>query len=99
MNVGQLLRSLLNEAQPAELKTLELKVGQIVKGLVLQLLSGQDALVNISGVQVKAHLETPLKQGEVAMLQVQPESGNGEITLKPLANSTVPIADESIADV
>jgi hypothetical protein len=99
MNVGQLLRSLLNEAQPGEPKTLELKVGQIVKGLVLQLLSEQDALVNIGGVQVKAHLETPLKQGEVTMLQVQPESANGQITLKPLANSTVLIADESLVDV
>ncbi|QGQ96208.1 hypothetical protein EHS13_15645 [Paenibacillus psychroresistens] len=99
MDVGQLLRSLLNEAQPGEPKTLELKVGQIVKGLVLQLLAGQDALINIGGVQVKAHLETPLKQGEVTMLQVQPDSTNGQITLKPMANSTVLIADESLADV
>jgi hypothetical protein len=99
MNVGQLLRSLLSEAQPGEPKTLELKVGQIVKGMVLQLLSEQDALVNIGGVQVKAHLETPLKQGEVTLLQVQPESSNGQITLKPVASSTVRIADESLADV
>lgn len=99
MNVGQLLRSLLNEAQPGEPKTLELKVGQIVKGLVLQLLSEQDALVNIGGVQVKAHLETPLKQGEVAMLQVQPDTGNGQITLKPMANSTISIADGSLTDI
>jgi hypothetical protein len=99
MNVGQLLRSLLNDAQPGEPKTLELKVGQIVKGLVLQLLSEQDALVNIGGVQVKAHLETPLKQGDVTMLQVQPESNNGQITLKPLANSTIEIVAESLADV
>jgi hypothetical protein len=99
MNVGQLLRSILSEAQPGEPKTLELKVGQVVKGLVLQLLSEQDALVNIGGVQVKAHLETPLKQGEVTMLQVQPESANGQIILKPLANSTVEIADESLADI
>jgi hypothetical protein len=99
MNVGQLLRSLLSEAQPGEPKTLELKIGQIVKGMVLQLLSEQDALVNIGGVQVKAHLETPLKQGEVTLLQVQPESSNGQITLKPVASSTVQIADESLADV
>jgi hypothetical protein len=99
MNVGRLLRSLLNDAQIGEPKTLELKVGQIVKGLVLQLLSEQDALVNIGGVQVKAHLETPLKQGEVTMLQVQPESNNGQIILKPLANSTIEIAPESLADV
>jgi hypothetical protein len=99
MNVGQLLRSILNDAQPGEPKTLELKVGQIVKGMVLQLLSEQDALINIGGVQLKAHLETPLKQGEVTMLQVQPESSNGQIVLKPIANSTIQIADESLADV
>jgi hypothetical protein len=99
MNVGQLLRSLLSEAQQGDPKTLELKVGQIVKGMVLQLLSEQDALVNIGGIQVKAHLETPLKQGEVTLLQVQPESTNGQITLKPVASSTVQIADESLVDV
>ena len=61
---------------------LELKVGQIVKGVVLQLLSDQEALVNIGGTQVRAKLETPLKQGDVTMLQVQPESNGGQILLE-----------------
>ncbi|KIL36561.1 hypothetical protein SD70_31470 [Gordoniibacillus kamchatkensis] len=57
MNISGLLRSLLGDARPADAKTLELKVGQIVKGIVLQLFSEQDALVNINGVQVRAKRE------------------------------------------
>jgi hypothetical protein len=96
MNISRLLRSVLGDLQAAEPKTLELKVGQVVKGVVLQLLSEQDALVNIGGVQVRARLETPLQQGDVTMLQVQPESAKGQVTLKPLQSSNVLIADDSL---
>ncbi|KRF31959.1 hypothetical protein [Paenibacillus sp. Soil787] len=78
---------------------LELKVGQIVKGVVLQLLSDQEALINIGGVQVRAKLETPLKQGDVTMLQVQPESSGGQILLKPLTASDLQIADDSLSEL
>jgi hypothetical protein len=99
MNISGLIRSLVGDLQASDSKVLELKVGQIVKGLVLQLLSDQEALVNIGGVQVRAKLETPLKQGDVTLLQVQPESTGNQIMLKPLASSDVQIADESMADL
>jgi hypothetical protein len=99
MNITGLLRSVLGDLQPSDTKVLELKVGQVVKGLVLQLLAEQDALLNIGGVQVRARLETPLKQGEVTLLQVQPESANGQTVLKPLASSDVPISERSLSDL
>ncbi|MBP1991358.1 hypothetical protein [Paenibacillus eucommiae] len=99
MNVSGLIRSLMGELQASDSKTLELKVGQIVKGLVLQLLSDQDALINIGGVQVRAKLETPLMQGDIAMLQVQPESNGSQVVLKPLISSDVQIAEESMKDL
>ncbi|NOU93454.1 hypothetical protein GC093_09510 [Paenibacillus sp. LMG 31456] len=100
MNISGLIRSLIGETQAADPKKLELKVGEVVKGLVLQLLADQEALINIGGVQVRAKLETPLKQGEVTLLQVQPESTqSGQIVLKPLAESGVQIADDSLAEV
>lgn len=99
MNISGLIRSLVGDLQASDSKVLELKVGQIVKGVVLQLLSEQDALVNIGGVQVRAKLETPLKQGDVTMLQVQPESSGGQILLKPLTSSAVQIADESMNEL
>lgn len=99
MNISGLIRNLVGELTAADSKTLELKVGQIVKGVVLQLLGDQEALVNIGGTQVRAKLETPLKQGEVTMLQVQPESKGGQIMLKPLADSAVQISDDSLGEL
>lgn len=87
MNIGQLLHGLLGDMQLSEPKQLELKVGEIVKGVVLKLLSDQEALLNIGGVRVNAKLETPLIPGQVTLLQVQPESRQGQILLKPLQNS------------
>lgn len=95
MNIGQILKSVLGDIRTTEAKTLELRVGQIVSGVILQLMSEQDALVNIGGVQVRARLEIPLKQGQATLLQVQPESVNGQIILKPLSQSNVRIDEES----
>lgn len=98
MNISGLIRGLAGDAQAAEPKALELKVGQVVKGMVLQVGPEQDAVVNIGGVQVRAQLEAPLKPGEVTMLQVQPESSGGQVVLKPL-QSNVQISDASLADI
>ncbi|UJF35326.1 flagellar hook-length control protein FliK [Paenibacillus hexagrammi] len=99
MNISGLIRSLVGDLQASDSKVLELKVGQVVKGVVLQLMNDQEAMINIGGVQVRAKLETPLKQGDVTMLQVQPESGNGQVLLKPLLASDVQIADESMNEL
>lgn len=99
LNISGLIRSLVGDLTASESKVLELKVGQIVKGVVLQLLSDQEALINIGGVQVRAKLETPLKQGDVTMLQVQPESNGGQVLLKPLTASDVQITDDSLSEL
>ncbi|SCW74711.1 hypothetical protein SAMN04487970_103917, partial [Paenibacillus tianmuensis] len=98
MNISGLIRGLAGDAQLAEPKALELKVGQVVKGMVLQVGPEKDAVVNIGGVQVRAQLEAPLKPGEVTMLQVQPESPNGQVVLKPL-QSNVQLSDGSLTDI
>ncbi|MFD2612982.1 hypothetical protein [Paenibacillus gansuensis] len=100
MNISSLMRSMVGAVQPAEGKQLELKPGQIVKGKVLQTGPDSEALMNINGALVKAKLETPLEQGQTTLLQVQPESADGQVVLKPVGSSTaVPIAEDSIADV
>jgi hypothetical protein len=93
------MRAMLADTQLADPKALELKVGQIVKGIVLQLMADQEALVNINGVHVRAKLETPLQQGQSTLLQVQPESDGGQVVLKPLSQSAVPISHESMPDL
>lgn len=99
MNVSQLMRSLIGDLRASDAKTLDLKVGEIVKGTVLKLLANQEALININGLSVKAKLEAPLSQGQMTMLQVQPETNQGQLVLKPLGSSQVQIANESLADL
>jgi len=82
MLVSQLMRGMLGEPQPDQAKALELRIGQVVRGVVLQLLDGQEALVSLAGVQVRARLEAPLAPGQSAMLQVMPESSAGTIVLR-----------------
>ncbi|REK53890.1 MAG: hypothetical protein C6W55_12830 [Thermobacillus sp.] len=82
MLVSQLMRGMLGEPQPDQAKALELRIGQVVRGVVLQLLDGQDALVSLAGVQVRARLESPLAPGQSALLQVMPESSAGTIVLR-----------------
>ena len=65
MNIGSLIRGLLGEQKPGDAKTLELKPGQVVRGVVMNVSEdGQEAVVQIQGVQVKAKLETPLRAGK-----------------------------------
>ncbi|MBO9608765.1 MAG: hypothetical protein J7639_22615 [Paenibacillaceae bacterium] len=100
MNIGQLLRGLVGDMKPLdEGKSLELKVGQIVKGIVLQLLSDQEALLNIGGVHVKAKLETPLRQGQSTLLQVQPQSSPEHIVMKPLDAADTPIDGDTVTQL
>lgn len=82
MEVGQLMRAIAGEPMPDQAKALELRAGQLVRGVVLQLLDGKDALVSLAGVQVRARLETPLAPGQSALLQVMPESAGGTIVLR-----------------
>jgi len=99
MHISRLLSGLIGSKEPAEPKVFELKVGEVVRGLVLQMLTEHDALLQISGTLVRARLETPLAQGQATLLQVQPESTAGQIMLKPLKSSAVPIAEDSLAEM
>ncbi|TLS49866.1 hypothetical protein FE782_22960 [Paenibacillus antri] len=99
MDVGRLMRAALGDAAPAEPKTLELKPGQVVRGIVLQLFAENEALLNIGGTTMRAKLETPIPVGQATLFQVQPDSGSLAVLLKPLSASTVDIATESFAGV
>lgn len=99
MNISQMIRSVMGELHLSDAKSLELKAGQVVRGVVLQMLSEQDALVNIGGVPVRARLEASLSQGQATLLQVQPETASGQVILKPLASSGVQIAERSLPEL
>lgn len=99
MDLLRVLSGISGMTEPRETKLVELKVGQVVRGVLLKMLSEQEGMVSIAGVPVRARLETPLRPGEATLLQVQPESGNGEVVLKPLAGSGTPIPDRSMADL
>ncbi|WP_435921264.1 flagellar hook-length control protein FliK [Paenibacillus sp. DYY-L-2] len=88
MNIGPLLRNMMGEVKPGAPKTLELKAGQVVRGTVLSVSEdGQEAVIQVQGVKLHAALETPLREGQTTLLQVQPQTGDGLMKLKPIQTS------------
>ncbi|ULO09636.1 DNA ligase [Paenibacillus sp. 19GGS1-52] len=86
MNIGSLIRGLLGDNKLGEPKSLELKEGQIVRGVVLSVSdSGKEALVQIQGTPVRAELETPLQPGQTLNLQVGLPGEGGLPVLKPVS--------------
>ncbi|MDQ6419276.1 flagellar hook-length control protein FliK [Paenibacillus sp. LHD-117] len=98
MNIGQMMRGLLGDATSGESRAMELKVGQIVRGVVLQALDNNEAIVNINGVHVRAKLEMALQPGQSAMLQVQPESDGSLVLLKAVDLSASGLLDDTFRD-
>lgn len=86
MNIGSMIRGLLGDSKPGAAKSLELKEGQIVRGVVLSVSdSGKEAIVQIQGTPVRAELETPLQPGQTMNLQVAPPGEGGLPVLKPVS--------------
>ncbi|AIQ42098.1 hypothetical protein [Paenibacillus sp. FSL R5-0912] len=86
MNIGSLIRGLLGDSKAGEPKSVELKEGQVVRGVVLSVSdSGKEAVVQIQGTPVRAELETPLTPGQTMNLQVGTPGENGLPVLKPVS--------------
>lgn len=99
MNIGPMLRALLGETAPSNGRALELRIGQIVRGVLLEMLENGEALMNIGGVPVRAKLEADLPIGRGTLLQVQASSGGGTIVLRPLADDADAVPDESLKNM
>lgn len=88
MNIGSMIRGLLGDSKPGAAKSLELKEGQVVRGVVLSVSdSGKEAVVQIQGTPVRAELETPLQVGQTMNLQVAPPGEGGLPVLKPVSSA------------
>ncbi|WP_239617069.1 hypothetical protein [Cohnella mopanensis] len=99
MNIGPMLRAIMGDAQPTDGRALELKIGQIVRGVLLELMENQEALVNINGVQVRAKLDAEMAVGKSTLLQVQPGGAGGLVTLKPLTDASEGMPEEGLKDI
>ncbi|AWB44276.1 flagellar hook-length control protein FliK [Paenibacillus sp. CAA11] len=101
MNIGPVVRSLMAGGQASDAKTLELRTGQVVRGVVLSVSdNGLEAVVEVQGVQLKAALETPLEKGQAMMMQVQPPNKDGLTVLKPLlAAPSAVVSEAGIAEL
>lgn len=92
MNINH-MKGILGDAVSNEVRTLELRVGQVVRGVVLQQFANNEATVSINGVQVRAKLEVPIMEGQASLLQVQPDSKSGHIHLKQVDPTTLGLQD------
>lgn len=85
MSIGPIIRAIAGENKPGAPKAMELKSGQVVRGTVLSVSEdGQEAVLKVQGVKLHAALETPLQPGQTTLLQVQPQTEDGMIRLKPI---------------
>ncbi|MCC3376257.1 hypothetical protein [Cohnella sp. REN36] len=98
VNVASIVRAMLKDSQPGDAKALELRVGQIVRGVLLEILDNQEALININGMPVRAKLDADLPVGQGTLLQVQPQAKGGLVSLKPLADPTAAQAEASVRE-
>lgn len=97
MNITQMMRGLLGDVKSGDSRKVELKAGQVVRGVVMKVDSeSKDAIVQINGIQVRAKLETPLSPGQTAMLKVQPESTADTIVLKQVETAADQASEDSI---
>jgi len=99
MEVGRLMRAVLGEASPAEAKTAELRPGQVVRGVVLEIFAENEVLLQVGGATVRAKLETPVAAGQWTLFQVQPESPANVVLMRPLAPAAVDAGAESFEAV
>jgi len=98
MFVGAMLRNWMRDTAQTETRALELRVGQIVRGVLLQMLEDGDALVNIGGALVRARLETSLTPGKGTLLQVMPGSSGSTVILKALGDAAAVVPEEGLKD-
>ncbi len=94
-----MIRAAAVDPASQETRALEFKPGQIVRAVVQELLPNGEAQLNIAGVTVKAKLEANLPVGTSTWLQVQPESTEHTIHMKPLKSVTVELTPEVMMDL
>ncbi|MCQ4087170.1 hypothetical protein [Saccharibacillus sp. JS10] len=86
MNIGSLFKNIIGDSKPGEFKQVDLRAGQVVRGVVQSVSEdGKEAVIQIQGVKVNAQLETPLQAGQTAFMEVQPATEDGTIVMKPVA--------------
>ncbi|OXM15971.1 hypothetical protein [Paenibacillus herberti] len=96
MNIGSFMK-LVGEIQPAANRPIELRPGQTVRATVIEQQQGSnEALLQIGDSQLMAKLETPLKVGQTAVLQVQGETPEGIIVLKMADKGTQAAAEPEL---
>lgn len=98
MNISQLMRGLLGDTTSGDTRAMELKAGQVVRGVVMKVLDNNEAIVQINGVQVRARLEMAIQTGQSALLQVQPQSSGALVVLKQVDPSAAGLLDDTFRD-
>lgn len=98
MNISHMMRGMFGEATSGESRGMELKAGQIIRGVILQVAENNEAIVQINGVQVRAKLELPLQIGQSALLQVQPQSNGALVVLKQVEPSAVGLPEDTFKE-
>jgi hypothetical protein len=82
MNLEAMFRSMMGRTISMSNNILELQVGQMVKGVLIKMLSENEAMFRIQGTTLHAQLETPVRPGQETWFQVHSASQSNRIVLK-----------------
>lgn len=81
-----LLDSFFHTVDRGNIQQLNLRIGQLVKGQILEIFNGRQALVSIQGTPIVANLEIPVTKGQKSWFVVT--SAQDEIKLKIINEDT-----------
>lgn len=89
MNISHVLHHALKQAMISEdAQSLELKVGQTVRGVLMQMLNKQEGIVQIGGIPIQALVKNPGQIGQLQSFLVDAESNTGQLVLRSSSNTS-----------
>ena len=83
---------------PETAKRWSSRSGKRCRGVLVKMTGDREGIVQINGTPVEAKLEAPLEPGKAVLLQVQPESADGALVLKPADPKTAAIPEASVKE-
>lgn len=94
MNLDALFRSITGSRTYSNKPVIELKTGQLVKGMLLEMLSDQEALLRLNGAIVRAQLNASIRPGQETWFQVHSSSRAERIVLQAVSLSSSQVDQE-----
>lgn len=82
MNISLMLQHALKQMRISDAKSLEMKIGQMVRGTLIQMLDQHEGIVQIEGTPIRAMLKNTVQPGQLLTFLVDADSESGQLVLR-----------------